>query len=54
MKHSSPQMIKDSLLSIITNMRSQSDLFVKRPGKDFTRERKLYGFDLAIAYNPKV
>jgi hypothetical protein len=41
MEHSSPQKIKDSLLSIITNMQSQSDLFVKRPGKDFTRERKL-------------
>ncbi len=41
MKHSSPQMIKHSLLDILTDMQSMPGLFVKRPGKDFTRERKL-------------
>lgn len=41
MRHTSPQRIKQTLLNIISDMQSHSELFVKKPGKDFVRKRKL-------------
>lgn len=41
MKLSSPQLLKHFLLHILSDMQSHPELFVKRPGQDFTRERKL-------------
>lgn len=37
----SPLMIKNSLLNILTDMQAMPELFVKKPGIDFTRKRKL-------------
>lgn len=36
-----PEVVKAKLTSIIREMDASSDLFVKRPGRDFTRNRKL-------------
>lgn len=41
MRQTSPQAIRHSLLTILSDMQSHSELFVKRPGKDFVRDRKL-------------
>lgn len=41
MNHESPSDLKQTLLSIISEMQSVSSLFVKQPGKDFSRNRKL-------------
>lgn len=41
MIHESPVTLKKNLLSIISDMQSAPHLFVKQPGKDFSRKRKL-------------
>lgn len=41
MAHKSPVTLKKNLLSIISDMQSASHLFVKQPGKDFSRKRKV-------------
>ncbi len=41
MKHESPQVLKQSLSNIISEMQASLDLFVKQPRKDFVRNRKL-------------
>ena len=41
MKNNSPIDLKNQLLSIISQMQSVSHLFVKQPGKDFSRKRKI-------------
>ena len=41
MTHESPVVLKENLLSIISEMQTNSSLFVKQPGKDFSRNRKL-------------
>ncbi|WP_287450176.1 hypothetical protein [Sellimonas sp.] len=41
MIHESPVTLKKNLLSIISDMQSRSQLFVKQPGKDFSRNRKV-------------
>ena len=41
MIHESPATLKQNLLSIISDMQSASHLFVKQPGKDFSRKRKV-------------
>lgn len=41
MTHESPVTLKKNLLSIISDMQSASHLFVKQPGKDFSRKRKV-------------
>jgi hypothetical protein len=41
MKHESPQVLKQTLSSIISEMQTSLDLFVKQPGKDFARNRRL-------------
>lgn len=41
MPHESPQVLKQTLPNIIPDMQTSLDLFVKQPGKDFIRNRKL-------------
>lgn len=41
MKHESPQVLKQTLSNIISEMQTSLDLFVMQPGKDFVRNRKL-------------
>jgi hypothetical protein len=41
MIHESPQTLKEKLLLLISEMQQHSELFVKQPGKDFSRNRKL-------------
>lgn len=41
MIYESPVALKKNLLSIISDMQSVSYLFVKQPGKDFSRIRKV-------------
>lgn len=41
MTHESPQVLKQTLSNIISDMQTSLDLFVKQPGKDFIRNRKL-------------
>ena len=41
MKHESAKKVRKSLFRIISDMEASSDLFVKQPGKDFIRTRKL-------------
>lgn len=41
MKNNSPIDLKNQLLSVISQMQSVSHLFVKQPGKDFSRKRKI-------------
>ncbi|WP_246240360.1 transposase [Anaerocolumna sedimenticola] len=41
MQHESPHVLKKNLSNIISAMQASSDLFVKQPGKDFIRNRKL-------------
>ena len=36
-----PMFVKDKLKSIIKEMAASPELFVKKPGRDFTRNRKL-------------
>jgi len=36
-----PELVKKRLLKIINEMAEKSDMFVKKPGKDFSRKRKL-------------
>ena len=45
MTHESPVTLKKNLLSTISDMQSASHLFVKQPGKDFSRERKVSFWD---------
>lgn len=35
------EVVKDKLLTVIKNFEQRKDLFIKQPGKDFTRKRKL-------------
>ena len=41
MTYESPQVLKKKLNSIISEMQANSHLFVKQPGKDFSRNRKV-------------
>ncbi len=41
MKNESPKKVRESLFRMISDMEESSDLFVKQPGKDFIRTRKL-------------
>ncbi len=41
MSHESPVALKKNLFSLISEMETVSQLFVKQPGKDFSRNRKL-------------
>lgn len=41
MTHESPQVLKQNLSNIIEDMQMSLDSFVKQPGKDFVRNRKL-------------
>ena len=45
MTHESPVTLKKNLLSTISDMQSASHLFVKQPGKDFSREHKVSFWD---------
>lgn len=44
MKNESPKKVRKSLFRMISDMEASSDLFVKQPGKDFIRTRKLTFF----------